>query len=218
LSKTRVILLVNRARNIPPTGPATHGKNYRRILVQLKTAFRPKLYLLPLLILTLFAGRAQAQSAEPTLGGLKGVEIVLELKHETKSRLGLTFERAYKAVEEEIRKAGVRVLPPTEQAMQIGSSFRKLPQGYAVLYFQVVTVVGPGRGDNYAVDLRFDLLDRVRLSRDNSTETIASVYNAHQLFLSTGRGGDEDALRALRAMAREFAADFMASNPETDRR
>lgn len=186
--------------------------------MQLKTSVRPKLYLLPLLILTLLVGRAQAQSADPTLGGLKGAEIVLELKHETKSRLGLTFERAYRAVEEEIRKAGVRVLPPTEQAMPIGSLFRKLPPGYAVLYFEVATVAGPGRGDNYAVDLRFDLLDRVRLSRDNSKETVASVYKARQLFLITGRGGGDEALRILRAMAREFAADFRASNPETDRR
>jgi hypothetical protein len=170
------------------------------------------------LILTLFAGRAQAQAADPILKGLKGVELVVVRKHETESRLGLTFERAYRAVEEEIRKAGVRVLPPTEQVMQIGSLFRKLPPGYAVLYFQVATVAGPGRGDNYAVDLRFDLLDRVRLSRDNSKETIASIYHARQLFLRSGRGGDEDALRGLRAMAREFAADFMASNPETDRR
>lgn len=186
--------------------------------MQLKTSVRPKLYLPPLLILTLLAGRAQAQAADPVLKGLKGVELMVVRKHETESRLGLTFERAYRAVEEEIRKAGVKVLPPTEQPTQIGSIFRKPPEGYAVLYFQVVTVVGPGRGDNYAVDLRFDLLDRVRLSRDNSTETIASVYNAHQLFLMTGRGGDEEALRILRSMAREFAADFMASNPETDRR
>jgi hypothetical protein len=174
--------------------------------------------IVPLLLVLLTASGATAQSAEPTLGGLKGVEIVLVLKHETKGRLGLATERAYRAVEEEIRKAGVRVLPQPKQATQIGSIFRKPPEGYAVLYFQVVTVVGPGRGDNYAVDLRFDLLDRVRLSRDNSTETIASVYNAHQLFLSTGRGGGDEALRILRSMAREFAADFRASNPETDRR
>jgi hypothetical protein len=172
----------------------------------------------PILVLLIAASSAGAQSADPVLKGLKGVELVVVRKHETESRLGLTFERAYRAVEEEIRKAGVRVLPPTEQATQIGSSFRKLPQGYAVLYFQLATVVGPGRGDNYAVDLRFDLLDRVRLSRDNSTETIASIYNARQLFLSTGRGGGDEALRILRSMAREFAADFRASNPETDRR
>lgn len=144
--------------------------------------------LTPLLLLLLAAPGAFPQSAEPTLGGLKGVEIVLVLKHETKSRLGLTTERAYLAVEEEIRKAGVKVLPPTEQAMQIGSLFRKLPPGYAVLYFEVVTVAGPGRGDNYAVDIRFDLFDRVRLSRDSSKETIASIYDARQLFLITGRG------------------------------
>jgi hypothetical protein len=149
---------------------------------------------------------------------LKGVELVLVLKHETESRLGLTTDRAYKAVEEEIRKAGVRALPPTVQVMQIGNLFQKLPQGYAVLYFQVATVAGPGRGDNYAVDLRFELLDRVRLSRDNSKETIASVYHARQLFLIAGRGGDDEALRRLRTMAREFAADFRASNPKTDRR
>ena len=174
--------------------------------------------MVPILVLLTAASSASAQSAEPTLGGLKGVEIVLVLKHETKSRLGLATERAYLAVEEEIRQAGVKVLPPTEQVTQIGSIFRKLPEGYAVLYFQVATVAGPGRGDNYAVDLRFDLLDRVRLSRDNSKETVASIYNARQLFLSTGRGGGDEALRILRSMAREFAADFMESNPETDRR
>jgi hypothetical protein len=171
-----------------------------------------------LLILTLLAGRAQAQAADPVLKGLKGVELVVVLKNETESRLGLTTERAYRAVEEEIRKAGVKVLPQHKQATQIGNIFQKLPQDFAVLYFQVATVAGPGRGDNYAVDLRFDLLDRVRLSRDNSKETIASIYHARQLFLRSGRGGDEDALRGLRAMAREFAVDFRASNPETDRR
>src|SRR5215204_4541346 len=174
--------------------------------------------MVPSFFLLLAASSAVAQSADPVLKGLKGVELVVVRKHETEGRLGLTFERAYRAVEEEIRKAGVKVLPPTQQATQLGSIFRKLPQGYAVLYFQLATVVGPGRGDNYAVDLRFDLLDRVRLSRDNSKETIASIYNARQLFLSTGRGGGDEALRILRAMAREFAADFRASNPETDRR
>jgi len=171
-----------------------------------------------IIVLLIAALSASAQAADPILKGLKGVELVVVRKHETESRLGLTFERAYRAVEEEIRKAGVKVLPPTEQATQIGSSFRKLPEGYAVLYFQVATVAGPGRGDNYAVDLRFDLLDRVRLSRDSSKETFASIYYARQLFLRSGRGGDEDALRILRSMAREFAADFRASNPETDRR
>ncbi len=184
----------------------------------LKTAFRPKLYLFPLLVLVLFAGRAQAQSADPALEGLKGIGLVLALKHETESRLGLTTDRAYKALEEEIRQAGVRVLPLTEQATPIGSLFRKLPQGYALLYFQVATVAGPGRGDSYAVDLRFELLDRVRLSRDTSKETIASIYLARRLFLITGRGGDDEALSGLRAMAREFAADLKASNPEPDRR
>lgn len=174
--------------------------------------------MVPILVLLAAASSASAQSADPVLKGLKGVELVVVRKHETESRLGLTFERAYRAVEEEIRKAGVKVLPPTEQATQIGSLFRKLPPGYAVLYFEVVTVAGPGRGDNYAVDLRFDLFDRVRLSRDNSKETIASIYDARQLFLITGPGGSDEALRILRSMAREFAAGFMASNPETDRR
>lgn len=174
--------------------------------------------IVPFLLLLLTAPDATAQLTNPALRGLKGVEIALVLKNETRSRLGLDTGRAYQAVEEEIRKAGVKVLPPTEQSSQIGNIFRKLPQGYAVLYFQVATVAGPSGGDNFAVDLRFDLLDRVRLSRDNSQETIASVYSGRQLFLRSGRGGDEDALRALRAMAGEFAADFRASNPEPNRR
>jgi hypothetical protein len=172
----------------------------------------------PVILLLIAVSSASAQVPAPVLKGLKGIELVMVRKNETESRLGLTFERAYRAVEEEIRKAGVKVLPPTEQMTQIGSIFRKLPPGYAVLYFQVATVAGPGGGDNFAVDLRFDLLDTVRLSRDDSKETIASVYSGRQLFLRTGRGADEDALRALRAMAREFAADFRAANPEPDRR
>lgn len=172
----------------------------------------------PVLVLLIATSSASAQAADPFLKGLKGVELVVVRKHETESRLGLTFERAYRTVEEEIRQAGVKVLPPTEQAMQIGSIFRKLPPGYAVLYFEVATVAGPGRGDNYAVDIRFDLFDRVRLSRDSSKETIASIYDARQLFLITGRGGDDEAVRILRSMAREFATGFMASNPEPHRR
>src|SRR5437868_6557885 len=131
--------------------------------------------MMPVIVLLTAASSASAQAADPVLEGLKGVELVVVRKHETEPRLGLTFERAYRAVEEEIRKAGVKVLPPPEQATQIGSIFRKLPEGYAVLYFQVATVAGPGRADIYAVDIRFDLLDRVRLARDNSKETVASV-------------------------------------------
>lgn len=179
-----------------------------RLTFQLTTPF----------LLLLLASAATTQTTDTTIGGLKGVRLTMVLQHETKSRLGLTTERAYKAVEEEVRKAGVNYLPSPEQTMTIGNLFQKLPKGYAVLYFQVTTVAHPGGGDNYAVDVRLDLLDRVRLSRDSSKETVASIYYASQLFLLTGRGGDEEALRRLRSVAKEFAANFKAANSEVNRR
>jgi hypothetical protein len=169
-------------------------------------------------LLLLLTPAASAQTTDTTIGGLKGVRLTLVLQHETESRLGLTIDRAYKAVEEEIRKAGVNYLPSPERSMTIGNLFRKLPEGYAVLYFQVITVARPGGGDNYAVDVRLDFLDRVRLSRDTSKETVASIYYASQLFLLTGRGGDAEALRRLRYLTREFAANFKAANSEVNRR
>jgi hypothetical protein len=96
--------------------------------------------------------------------------------------------------------------------MQVGRRMQSMPNGYALLFFQVATVADEKQG-GYAVDFSFQLLDRVRLARDSSKETVASVYKGRQLVLMTGRGNAEEAERRLRAMAKEFAADFTASNP-----
>lgn len=165
------------------------------------------------LLLILFASGVSAQKASPDLKGLKGVQLVMVLEHETENRLELTRSRAINVVEEELRNAGIRVLPPPEQVMEIGTLFQRLPKDYAMLYFKVATVAGPRPNDNYAVDMRFDLLDRIRLSRDNSKETLGSIYSGRRLYLSDGKGDAEEALGKLRAMAKEFAADFKAANP-----
>lgn len=166
----------------------------------------------PFLLSLLASSSVSAQSADPVLTGLKGVEIAMELQNDTEARLGLTPARAFSAVEEELRKAGVSFLPAPAQKMQIGRRIQSMPKGYALLFFQVATVADEKLG-GYAVDLSFQLLDRVRLSRDSSKETVASVYKGRHLLLMSGRGSADEAERRLRALAREFAADFKASNP-----
>jgi hypothetical protein len=168
--------------------------------------------ILPFIFFLLAASSAVAQSADPVLAGLKGVELGMELQNDTEARLGLTADRAYAAVEEELRKAGVRFLPAPTQRMQVSSRMQRMPKSYALLFFQVATVADEKLG-GYAVDISFQLLDRVRLSRDSSKETVASVYKGRHLVLMTGRGNAEEAERRLRSLAREFAADFKSSNP-----
>ena len=176
------------------------------------------LLMTPFLLLLLIASGASAQSANPDLTGLKGVDLGLVLQHDTQTRLGLTNKEAYQAIADELRKAGIKFLPWPAQHTNIGARFQKMPKDYAMLYFEVVAVVGARMNDNYAIDLRYDLLDRVRLSRDGSKETVASILTARQVVLQTGRGGGAEVLDRLRGMAKEFAAHFRAANPETNKR
>jgi hypothetical protein len=169
-------------------------------------------WVVPFLLSLLASSSVSAQSTDPILTGLKGVEIAMELQNDTEARLGLTPDRAFSAVEEELLKAGVSFLPAPAQKMQIGRRVQRMPKNYALLFFQVATVADDKLG-GYAVDFSFQLLDRVRLSRDSSKETIASVYKGRHLVLMRGRGIADEAERNLRALAREFAADFKASNP-----
>lgn len=172
----------------------------------------------PFLFLLIAATGTSAQSADPILAGLQGVELGVELHHQTETHLGLTAARAYQAVGEELRKAGVRFNLPPPQRTEVGGRFERMPKGYALLYFQVVAVVDEKSRGNYTIDIRLDLLDQVRLSRDSSKETVASVYNGHQLALMHGAGGDEEVLDRLRVLTREFAKAFRASNPEKNKR
>jgi hypothetical protein len=167
------------------------------------------------LLSLLTASNVSAQSVDPVLAGLKGLDLGVELHHDTETRLGLTADRAYKVVEEELRKAGVKFLLPSPRGTDVGGHFQRMPRDYALLYFQVAAVVDKRARQNYTIDIRYDLLDRVLLSRDSSKETIASLYKGHQLVLMTGLGGAEEVLDRLTSMAREFATNFAASNPDT---
>jgi hypothetical protein len=146
------------------------------------------------------------------------VELGVELHHQTETHLGLTAARAYQALGEELRKAGVRFNMPPPQRPDVGTRFERMPKGYALLYFQVAAVVDEKSRGNYTIEVRFDLLDQVRLSRDSSKETVASIYKGHQLALMHGAGGDKEVLGRLRVLAQEFAKAFRASNPEKNNR
>lgn len=170
------------------------------------------------LFLFLIAGGALAQSADPDLSGLRGVDLGVQLQHDTETHLGLTGQDVYKVVAEELRKGRVSFLPWPKQDMTVSDRFQKMPADYAMLYFEIVTVVGAGMRENFALDVRLNLLDRVRLSRDGSKETVASIYKRQHLVLMSGRGGAREVLERVRAMAKGFAADFRAANPETNKR
>jgi hypothetical protein len=173
----------------------------------------------PFLLLILIASGASAQSANPDLTGLKGVDLGLVLQHDTQTRLGLTNKEAYQAIAEELRKAGIKFLPLPARNTDLDTRFQKMPKDYAMLYFEVVAVVGARMNDNYALDIRYDLLDRVRLSRDdNSKETVASILTARHVVLLTGHRGGAEVLDRLRGMTKQFAAHFRAANPETNKR
>jgi hypothetical protein len=172
----------------------------------------------PLVLFLLVATSASAQSADPILAGLQGVELGVELHHQTETHLGLTAARVYQAVGDELRKAGVRFNPPPPRRTDVGGRFERMPKGYALLYFQVVAIVDEKSRGNYTIEVRFDLLDQVRLSRDSSKETVASIYKGNQLALMHGTGGDEEVLDRLKVLTREFAKAFRESNPEKNKR
>lgn len=174
-------------------------------------------WMVAFLLLLTAAPSAVSQAADPALAGLKGVELGIELQNESETRLGLTADRAYRVVEEELGNAGVSFLPAPAQSMDVGRRIQRMQKGYALLFFQVTTVADENL-EGYAVDLSFQLLDRVRLARDTSKETVASLYRGRHLVLMKGRGSAGEAEQRLRTMAREFAAHFKASNPGANRK
>jgi hypothetical protein len=168
-------------------------------------------------LLLIITSSVAAQSADSDLNGLKGVSLAIMLEHDTEDRLGLKSEEAYQAVADEFRKAGVKFLPWPKQYTLVGPVFEKMPADYGMLYFEVATVAEKAPLGIYALDIRYDFLDRVRLSRDGSIETVGSILKKHELFLMRGREGHEVVLQRLRAMGKNFAGIFKASNPETNK-
>jgi hypothetical protein len=171
-----------------------------------------KLHIFPLLLLILLAGSAQAQTAVPELVGLKGVDIHVEMRTDSERRLGIDRAAVYKIVTDALREYKISYLPVGTNAKLEGRDRTDaMPAGYALLLFSVVAVSGDSLPGYSAAVVEHHLLERVRLERDNSIETIASVYTGSKtLLMKNGTRGM--IIEEIRRQAREFAAKVKATN------
>jgi hypothetical protein len=90
--------------------------------------------------------------------------------------------------------------------------FEAMPAGYALLRFKVVAVTSERLPGYSAGVVEMNLLEKVRLSRDPLKEIIASVYTGGVTSLMKNATPGAVA-QDVRGRARDFAADFRASNP-----
>jgi hypothetical protein len=181
--------------------------------MQLTTLFQTKFQSVSLLLLILIAGGAQAQTTEPELVGLKGVDIHVEMLNDSERRLGVERAAVYRIVTDALREYKINYLP-----VGVGSKLEgreradAMPAGYALLLFSVVAVSGDSLPGYSAAVVEHHLLERVRLERDSSIEIIASVYTGSKtLLMKNGTPGM--IAEEIRRQAREFAAKVKAANP-----
>lgn len=164
------------------------------------------------LLLILLAGSAQAQTAEPELVGLKGVDIHVEMVNDSERRLGIDRAAIYRIVTDALREYKISYLPVGTNAKLEGRDRTDaMPSGYALLLFSVVAVSGDSLPGYSAVVAEHHLLERVRLERDSSIEIIASVYTGSKtLLMKNGTPGM--IVEEIRRQAREFSTKVKAAN------
>jgi hypothetical protein len=181
--------------------------------MRIVTLRRPGFHLLPLLFLLLLAGSAAAQSPNPLLTGLKGVVVQVVILNDAERKLGVDRATLYKAVTEALHEYKVNYLPlGAEYASGEKDLFQAMPAGYGLLWFKVLAVTDERIPGYSAAVVEMHLLEKVRLSRDPSKEVLASVYTGSNTILM--RNGTPRSVTAdVRDQARDFAADFRASNP-----
>jgi len=179
----------------------------------LVTSRWPGLHLFSFLILLLLAGGATAQTPNPVLSGLKGVAVQVVLLNDSERKMGVDRAALYKVATDALREYKVTYLPlGVEYESGRKDPFEAMPAGYALLRFKVVSLASGDLPRCSAVVVEMHLLEKVRPSRDTSKEIIASVYTGSNSLLVT-RASPEVITRDVRRQARDFAADFRASNP-----
>jgi hypothetical protein len=152
--------------------------------VQLTNTLRSRFHLLPFLLLVLLARSAPAQTAEPELVGLKGVDIHVEMRNDSERRLGIEKAAIYRIVTDALREYKINYLPVGIGAKLEGRDRTDaMPAGYALLLFSVVAVSGNSLPGYSAAVVEHHLVEHVRLKRDSSIEIIASVYTGSKTLL-----------------------------------
>jgi hypothetical protein len=181
--------------------------------MRLKTLSRPGFHLLPLLFTLLLAGDVSGQTPNPVLSGLKGVAVQVVLLNDSEHKMGVDRAALYKAATDALRQYKVNYLPlGAEYVSGRKDPFEAMPAGYALLRFEVVALANEGLPGCSAVAIEMHLLEKVKPSRDTSKEIIASIYTGSNSLLVT-RAAPEVVTQDVRRQARDFAADFRASNP-----
>jgi hypothetical protein len=181
--------------------------------VRIKTLSRPRFHLLPLLFLLLLSGDVSGQTPNPVLSGLKGVAVQVVLLNDSERKMGVDRAALYKVATDALREYKINYLPlGVEYVSGQKNLFEAMPAGYALLRFKVVALASGDLPGCSAVVIEMHLLEKVRPSGDTSKEIVASVYTGSNSLL-VSRAAPEVVTHDVRRQARDFAADFRASNP-----
>lgn len=128
-----------------------------------------------LLVLGLVANPAWAidtPNERITLVGLTGVHVVFDDLSDEAERKGLTRARLQAEVERRLRRAGLRVLTPTEALGSVGRP---------TLHLRVSVLSTPDAADLYVYSVDLSLRQQIRLVRDRAIESYAVTWSENRV-------------------------------------
>jgi hypothetical protein len=117
------------------------------------------------------AGAPDTPNERVTLVGLTGVHVVFDEVGEEGERKGLTRASLQAEVETRLRRAGLRVLSPTEAMAAVGRP---------TLQLRVSLLPAPGAADLYVYSVDLAVRQHVRLTRDRSLESYAVTWSENR--------------------------------------
>lgn len=128
-----------------------------------------------LLVLGLLATPAWAldtPNERITLVGLTGVHVVFDELGEEGARTGLTRASLLAEVDRRLRRAGLRVLTPTEALASVGRP---------TLHLRVSVLPAPDAADLYVYSVDLSLRQQVQLVRDRTIESYAVTWSENRV-------------------------------------
>lgn len=140
-----------------------------------------------------------------TLVDLTGVHVVLDETGEAAERLGVTRARLQPEVEQELRRAGLRVLTPTEALAS---------PGRPTLHLRVSVVRHGEVPELYVYSVDLVLRQQVRLLRDRAIESYAVTWSENRVVGAARAAQLGVVRRVLLKKVDEFVAAWRESNRE----
>ena len=140
-----------------------------------------------------------------TLVGLTGVHVVMEEIGDAGERQGVSRARLQSDVEGRLRRAGLRVLTPTEALTSTGRP---------TLHLQVTVLGVADPADVHVFSVDLTLRQHVRLVRDRAIESYAITWSDHRV-VGAARASQLGVVRsALLEKVDEFVAAWRMANRE----